>query len=155
MGELLTTQGLGTALRTGIKWEETRTLHRFARLYSVPTVEKITPKWYFKIGMWLKDKGWPDSLVNIYCVDRNICVCSPVLKQGNELIKSIFGNNVKWRQIQFWLIVMYDLYIAKDYLNVCRNFWKIFTRGDDWYFVLGSFNDAQPTSQIRRLLILV
>lgn len=65
MGELLTTQVLGTALQTGIKWEETRTLHRFARLYSVPTVEKITAKWYFRIAMWLKDKGWPDSLVSI------------------------------------------------------------------------------------------
>jgi len=52
MGELLlTSQVLGTVLQTGIKWEETRTLHRFARLYSVPTAEKITPKWYFKFGM--------------------------------------------------------------------------------------------------------
>jgi len=45
-------------------------------------------------------------------------------------------------------MVMYDLYIAKDCLKCCKNFWKMFTRGDDWYFVLGSFNDAQPASQI-------
>ena len=61
-----------------------------------------------------KDIGWPDSLVSVYCVDRNICVCSPVRKQGNDLFKSIFGNNVPWRQTRFLLMVMYGLYTVKD-----------------------------------------